>query len=122
MPGVGRTHGSPATKNAGGYHRYAETIRHSLRNGIRLMARSPRVPGLLAPVPPGSRRVDRKTDIAMTRELTSASGGQDHALLLDHPRLTRPVKPKCPSHPAANTRDDREAPLFVSAGRAKTNQ
>src|SRR5690242_6471380 len=36
------------------------------------------VPGLIASVPPGSRRVGHKADIAMTRGLISASGDQDH--------------------------------------------
>src|SRR5215472_12797497 len=54
------------------HHRYVETIRHSLRDGFRLMARSPRGAGLDSPRPPG----------LLTRGLTSASGGQDHALLL----------------------------------------
>ena len=35
MPGAGRTHGPPATKNAGGsHHRYRQNIRHSLRDGF----------------------------------------------------------------------------------------
>jgi hypothetical protein len=47
------------------------TIRHSLRNGLRLMARSPRGAGLDSPR--RSRETSRKN-------LTSASGGQDHTL------------------------------------------
>ena len=35
MPDASRTHGPPATRKAGGsHHRYAEAIRHSLRNGF----------------------------------------------------------------------------------------
>src|SRR6185437_7957706 len=35
MPDAGRTHGPPATKNAGGsHHRSAETVRHSPRDGL----------------------------------------------------------------------------------------
>ena len=35
MPGAGRTHGPPATKNAGGSdHRLSQNIRHPLRNGV----------------------------------------------------------------------------------------
>ena len=43
MPGAGRTHGPPATKKAGGSdHRQGRSNRHSLRDGLRLIARSPR--------------------------------------------------------------------------------
>jgi hypothetical protein len=35
MPGAGRTHGPPATKNAGGRdHRQGRSNRHSLRDGF----------------------------------------------------------------------------------------
>jgi len=35
MPDAGRTHGPPATKNAGGsYHRFSRDNRHSLRDGV----------------------------------------------------------------------------------------
>jgi len=47
MPGDGLTHGPPATKNAGGsHHRFSRIIRHSLRNGLRLIPRSPWCTGL----------------------------------------------------------------------------
>ena len=47
MPGAGRTHGPPATKQAGGsHHRQGRSNRHSLRDGLRLIARSPRCTGL----------------------------------------------------------------------------
>src|SRR5258708_40159145 len=46
MPDAGRTHGPPATKNAGGsHHRFSRNNRHSLRDGLRLITRSPRRPG-----------------------------------------------------------------------------
>ena len=51
MPGEGLTHGPRAKKNArGGHHRFSRIIRHSPRDGLRLIARSPREPGFLAPV------------------------------------------------------------------------
>jgi len=35
MPGAGRTHGPPATKNAGGsHHRFSRDNRHSPRDGV----------------------------------------------------------------------------------------
>jgi hypothetical protein len=51
MPGDGLTHGPPATKKAGGsHHRFSQINRHSLRDGLQLISRSPRGPGFLAPV------------------------------------------------------------------------
>ena len=56
--------------------------RHSLRDGVnRLLRARPGETGFCVTVPPGSRRVGYKADVAMTRGLTSASGGQDHTLL-----------------------------------------
>ena len=52
-------------------HRFAETIRPSLRNGLRLIPRSPRRPGFLATVACRSLPAD----------LTPASGRQDHTAL-----------------------------------------
>jgi len=44
MPDAGRTHGPPATKNAGGsYHRFSRDNRHSLRDGFTAY-------GVLSPV------------------------------------------------------------------------
>ena len=72
MPGDDLTHGPPATKNAGGsHHRFGRINRHSLRDGLRLISRSPRGPGFVAPVV----RVMR----SIIANLTSASGGRDHA-------------------------------------------
>ena len=74
--------------------------RPSLRNGLRLMARSPRCPGLIATV---VRRLS-------AANLIPASGDRDHTLSPSASarfvcRATRP------SHPAPNVRDDRETPL-----------
>jgi hypothetical protein len=72
MPGDDLTHGPPATKKAGGsHHRFGRINRHSLRDGLRLISRSPRGPGFLAPVIGVMRSI--------IANLTSASGGQDHA-------------------------------------------
>jgi len=69
MPGEGLTHGPPAAKKAGGsHHRFSQIIRHSLRDGFTAYTWSPRGPGFLAPVIARS----------VSRNLASASGGQDH--------------------------------------------
>ena len=52
-------------------HRLAETIRHSLHDGLRLIPRSPRSAGLLASVAWQDR----------LRDLTPASGCRDHTAL-----------------------------------------
>jgi len=51
-------------------HRYAAISRHSLRDGLRLIPRSPRGPGSFAPV--------ALAGIASRKNLTPASGRQDH--------------------------------------------
>ena len=69
MPGAGRTHGPPATRKAGGsHHRSSRYNRHSLRDGLRLIARSPRRPGFDC-----LRRLANHP-----RSLIPASGDQDH--------------------------------------------
>ena len=80
MPDAGRTHGPPATKNAGGsHHRYAETCRPSLRNGLRLIRALLGVPGLLASV--ASRIITTRLDPSVGR-----SGPHDFAVRLDPAR------------------------------------
>jgi hypothetical protein len=69
MPGAGRTHGPPATRKAGGsHHRSSQYNRHSLRDGLRLIARSPRRPGF------DCLRRQRTRPAG----LIPASGDQDH--------------------------------------------
>src|SRR5579859_1107398 len=57
-PGVWHTRKSRVQVSAKNAHelnyRYAATVRHSLRNGLRLIRALLGVPGLLATVPPGS--------------------------------------------------------------------
>src|SRR5256886_17710010 len=65
-------------------HRFAETIRPSLRNGLRLIPRSPRRPGFLATVACGSLPAD----------LTPASGRQDHTALPSALSFARLAKAK----------------------------
>ena len=99
MPGEDLTHGPPAIKKAGGSrHRFGRINRHSLRDGLRLISRSPRGPGFLAPVAGVMRSI--------IANLTSASGGRDHATspsAQGHVRLT--CHPR-PSHPRPTCRDD----------------
>jgi len=108
MPGEGLTHGPPATKKAGGsYHRFSRIIRHSLRDGLRLIRDLPGVHDLLVTVigeiitsptwhqPRGARTT------RFRRTQRSHSSAQSDL------RLT----PSRPSHPAFHVRDDREAPL-----------
>ena len=69
MPGEGLTHGPRAVKKHGeGTTGSAGSSGIPCATVLRLIARSPRGPGFLAPVISGSSLAD----------LTSASGGQDH--------------------------------------------
>src|SRR6185295_17769645 len=76
-PDAGRTRGWHAKKSATGTPEH----RHSLRNGLRLIRTLPGVPGLLASV-----ALDRTTRTEgrhrHIKDLTPASGGQDHAISL----------------------------------------
>jgi hypothetical protein len=104
-PGAGRTHGPPANKKAGGsHHRLGLITRPSLRNGVTAYSALSPETGLSCP---------RRRAI-ISRDLTSASGGQDHTpspsvLARSSARQAR-CDPTRPSHPAPNVRDDREAP------------
>ena len=70
MPDAGRTHGPPATKNAGGsHHRLSRARRHSPRDGVN--GCSALSSGLRACWPPSP--CDNRL-----AGLTPASGGQDH--------------------------------------------
>src|SRR5215471_2759486 len=60
------------------HHRYAGTVRHSLRNGLRLIPRSPRSAGL-----DSLRRLVESTP----QDLIPASGDRDHAALLVRERI-----------------------------------
>ena len=102
MPGAGRTHGPPATKNAGGsHHRFSQINRHSLRNGSTAYTRSPRCTGLDSHRRPG----------IITQDLIPASGDRDRTISPYALACSSRTPPR-PSHPASNVRDDREAPLL----------
>jgi hypothetical protein len=68
-----RTHPQPCVQNGRKHARKSRqvrrTCRHSLRNGLRLIARSPRCPGFLATVPR-----------ALDPGLIPASGDRDHTI------------------------------------------
>ena len=51
------------------HHRYAETVRHSLRDGLRLIRALPGVPGLIAPVasPETSAKLDTSVGVSGPR-------------------------------------------------------
>jgi hypothetical protein len=99
MPGAGRTHGPPATKKAGGsHHRFSQIIRHSPRNGLRLIRALSGVPGLLASVACQlvTGRLDTSVGVPRPRDFTVRAS------------FARPAKPARPSHPASR---------FVTIGR-----
>ena len=102
-PGDGLTHGLPATKKAGGsHHRFSRINRHSLRDGLAAY-------GALSPV---SGLVSHRRPQIIAHELDPSVGESGPRVFAVRLRLTRRVKPTRPSHPAANVRDDREAPLY----------
>jgi len=109
MPGAGRTHGPPATRKAGGsHHRFSRNNRHSLRNGLRLIARSPRSTGLASLRRPAN----------VSQDLIPASGDQDHT---PSPSASTHIvcAPSRPSHPASRfVTIGRNVPLH-EAGRAQ---
>jgi hypothetical protein len=85
--------------------------RPSLRNGVTAYSALSPETGLSCP---------RRRAI-ISRDLTSASGGQDHtpspsasaSFVRVHKARATPPRP---SHPAPNVRDDREAPLLSERG------
>ena len=108
MPDAGRTHGPPATKKAGGsHHRLGRNNRHSLRDGLRLIARSPWCAGLLATI--ACKLVTRKLD-------PSVGGSGPHAFAVREAVVVGALKarstPSRPPHPVSDVRDDREPPLL----------
>ena len=78
---------------------------------LRLIPRSPRGPGFIAPVAARSQ---------VSRNLTPASGRQDHTALPLRDSFARLATLSRPPHLRSNVRDDREAPL-VRAGMAENN-
>jgi len=97
-PGAGRTHGPPATKNAGGsHHRLSQIIRPSLRDGFN--GYSALSPVTIAWLPPSSAKRFRGLSACF-----GAPGPHDFAVRVRHVRLT--CHPR-PPHPRPTYRDDR---------------
>src|ERR1700736_4599506 len=104
IPGARCTRGlvcNSAQKNAHEHTGSAEAIRHSLRNGLRLISRSPRRSGFLVTVAGG----------VLTANLTPASRRQDHTTLPSASSAF--VKGAIRVHRTpSRVRDDRVSPLF----------
>src|ERR1700722_9966916 len=109
MPGAQRTH-SLAWKmknhTSFSHHRFADTVRHSLRDGFT-------VSFVLAPET-GLCCLRRK--VAMRKHCyqldisVGISGPHDFAVRLSASRQHAPIRPP---HSTPNVRDDREAPLLI---------
>jgi hypothetical protein len=97
------THPQPCVQNEGMHARKSRkvrrTFRHSLRNGLPLIARSPRSPGLIASV--ALRNVSQRLDPSVGRSRPHAL-----AVRIGCARLPRPTRP------ASYVRDDRDTPLL----------
>jgi hypothetical protein len=90
------------------HHRFAKTFRRFLCNGFNGLFRAlPGEPGLLSPSPRNAKHC---------RELTPASGRQDHTASPSARNVVRLATLLRPPHPAPNVRDDRDTPLFSGAG------
>jgi hypothetical protein len=114
MPGAGRTRASCVQKTVHFAHasnnRAARTTGTPCAMVLTAYARALLgVPGLIAPVACGL--VTRKLDTSV-----GVPGPRDLAVRMRAVRLAALTRP---SHPAPNTRDDREAPLLGGAGRGE---
>jgi hypothetical protein len=85
-------------KQAAVHHRFSRINRHSLRDGLRLISRSPRGPGFLAPVIP-EKLASQELDLSVGRP-----GPRDFTVRESHVRLT--CHPR-PPHPRLTCRDER---------------
>jgi hypothetical protein len=84
------------------HHGHTGFTRHSPRNGLRLISRSPRRPGSFATVAGG---------IAST-DLTPASGCQDHTFLPSASERSRQQRSLRPPHPAPHVDDVAQRPSY----------
>jgi hypothetical protein len=102
MPGDGLTHGPPATKKAGGsHHRFSQSTGIPCTMVLTLLRTLPGVHDFIS-----HRRLAGHP--ARLSASPGAPGPHDFAVRVSRARRTRCPRP---SHPAPNTRDDREAPL-----------
>jgi hypothetical protein len=99
-------------KHTSSHYRFNRDTRPSLRDGVNAYVRAlPGVRDLIVTVTSGSRRVGPEGPTSPIRSLSAspgAPGPHDFAVRDRFARQT--IRPR-PSHPASNTRDDREAPL-----------
>ena len=86
------------------HHGHTGTTRHSPRNGFNGFLRA--LPGDRAFLPPSPLRS------LLLKNLTPASGRQDHTTSPSALRAFRLEASKRPPHPALNVRDDRDTSLF----------
>jgi hypothetical protein len=92
------------------HYRYAETVRRSLRNGLRLIPRSPRSAGL-----------DSLRRLPSLADLIPASGNRDHAALLVRETIARLAKCPRPSHPVPTFVAIGQTPLLTGSGMRGSN-
>src|SRR5689334_452576 len=81
---------------------------------LTLIARSPREPGLIAPVT--AQLVTARLDLSVGRPGPHAFASASAPFVRTKTSRASPMRP---SHPALNVRDDREAPLFIERGTAR---
>jgi hypothetical protein len=81
---------------------------------LTLMARSPRGPGLIAPVI--ARLVTARLGLSVGRPGPHAFASASAPFVRTRHSRAPPMRP---SHPAPNVRDDREAPLLIEHGTAR---
>ena len=112
MPGVWRARSlvCKGRKHTSSRHRYAETIRHSLRDGLRLIRALLGVPGLLATVACKSSPAS----------LIPASGDQDHTTSLVRIRAARLRRQHVHRILFPTSATIGQTPLLVEAGCAHT--
>jgi len=111
MPDAGRTHGPPATKNAGGsYHRFSRNNRHSPRGGGTVYTCSPRCAGLSS---------HRRLAIRPARLDPSVGGSGPHDFAVRF-RTARQATRSRPPHPAPTLVTMRSAPLVARDAERET--
>ena len=100
------------------HHRFTEQIRHSLRDGLRLIPRSSRRSGSLSPSLAGHLQ---KHPLAKSilANLTSASRRQNH-VASSYASMHSSVAPKRPPHPASTFVTIAKRPLESKAGQRES--
>ena len=112
-----RSHVQRKTKNAHEQTGSAETLRPSLRNGLRLIfVLSPARPGLVCHRRPQETRASRELDAPAI----GASGPHDFTVRIGavRPRQKHATPPR-PSHPMPNVQDDHDTSPLRGPGRER---